>query len=476
MKNNSRREFIRLSTMASLGFMGLHHFACNPVKDANPFAFGYGPLIPDPQNFLDLPEGFSYKIISQMGNTMSDGLMVPGLPDGMATFSGKKGKVVIVRNHEISPDDLERSPYGKDNGLLSKVPREKFYDYGQGELPGLGGTTTLVFNEKTQEVEEEYLSLAGTIRNCAGGRTPWDSWITCEETLSKAGEYSNEQDHGFNFEVPALGPKGLVDPIALKEMGRFNHEAVCVDPRTGIVYQTEDAHDSLFYRYIPHVKGELAKGGKLQILAIKEQKSMDTRNWPVVSEANPEIKLPPENPMEPGKWFETEWLDIDGIDSPDNDLRLRGFAKGAARFARGEGTWFGDNELFFACTSGGQNQQGQVFRYVPGKFEGTNREHETPGKIQLFAEPNDTDICKSCDNLTISPWGDVVMCEDHSDAYIVGLTPEGEFYKLGNNKGFPTSEFAGVCFSPSGKTMFVNMQVPGITIAVTGPWRKAGRT
>jgi secreted PhoX family phosphatase len=132
--------------------------------------------------------------------------------------------------------------------------------------------------------------------------------------------------------------------------------------------------------------------------------------------------------------------------------------------------WFGNNEFYFACTNGGHILQGQVFRYTPSPYEGTNQEKDAPGKLQLFAEPNNSNILKSCDNLTLAPWGDVVLCEDDPHPFVVGITPEGEIYKLAENTGYK-SEFAGGVFSPSGDTYFVNIQGPGITLAITGPWR-----
>jgi secreted PhoX family phosphatase len=461
-KNNrfSRRNFLKLSGIASIGFMGLLKFT-NQMASPLKVSKGYGALIPDPEGILSLPKGFTYKVISSAGNKMSDGLFTPGKADGMASFPGTDGRIILVRNHEISPASLEDSAFGKKNRLLKNVDKTKFYDFGKGKFPGLGGTTTLVYNPKTQEVEKEFLSLAGTIRNCAGGRTTWNSWITCEESVEKPGEGSTiEKDHGYNFEVPATDRITLVDPIPLKEMGRFNHEAVAVDPKTSIVYETEDRPDGLIYRYLPNQRENLAKGGKLQVLAIKGEKSFDTRNW--------ESLTTPKMPA--GESFEVEWLDIDQVESPNDDLRYRGFEKGAARFARGEGMWFGNNEFYFACTNGGHILQGQVFRYTPSPYEGTNQEKDAPGKLQLFAEPNNSNILKSCDNLTLAPWGDVVLCEDDPHPFVVGITPEGEIYKLAENTGYK-SEFAGGVFSPSGDTYFVNIQGPGITLAITGPWR-----
>ena len=463
MKQTSRRHFLHMCTMVSLGFAGLSNFACslkNPKLKLNTQP-GYGPLNPDPQNILDLPKGFSYKIISRWGDPMSDGLITPNMADGMAAFPGADGKVVLIRNHEISTPDLKSSAFGEDLALLDKLPADKFYDYGKGLAPCLGGTTTLVFDEKSQRVEKQFLSLAGTIRNCAGGKTPWNSWITCEETTEKAGQ-TNEKDHGFNFEVPVSQKINLADPLPLVGMGRFNHEAVCVDPGTGIVYQTEDRHDGLIYRYIPNVPGKLARGGKLQALAIRDNPGADTRNW--------ESLITPKIPV--NQLLEVFWIDLENIEAPEDDLRMAGFDKGAARFARGEGMWFGDNELYFACTNGGHLMQGQVWRYRPSAYEGTSNETKAPGQLELFAEPNDTTVCRQCDNLTVSPWGDLILCEDYEAPYVIGLTPSGDFYKLAANVGHPDSEFAGATFSPSGNTLFLNIQVYGLTFAITGPWHQ----
>ncbi|RMG67895.1 MAG: DUF839 domain-containing protein [Bacteroidetes bacterium] len=465
-ESTSRRHFLRQASLASLGFMTLSHYACqSPAgKPAAALPRIFGPLQPDPAGLFSLPEGFSYRVISRWGEEMADGLLLPNRADGMATFPGPDGKVILIRNHEVSSGDLSSGAFGEDQRLLEKVRPEQCYDYGQGQQPGLGGTTTLVYNEETGEVEKQFMSLAGTTRNCAGGPTPWNSWITCEETVEKAGFQKNEKDHGYNFEVPASTEPGLAEPVPLKAMGRFNHEAVCVDPRTSIVYQTEDRGDGLIYRFIPHVPEQLARGGRLQVLAIKGRPSTDTRNWPVEEgEAGPP-------PFPVGEWVEVEWLDIDQVESPEDDLRHRGFAAGAARFARGEGMWFGEEELFFACTNGGQIGKGQVFRYQPSSVEGTPAEVDQPGRLMLFAEPNDVNIVQSCDNLTVSPWGDLFLCEDDSNPRLVRLTPQGEFSHFGANIGHPDSELTGVCFSPSGKTLFVNIQHYGLTLAITGPW------
>ena len=465
---NQRRVFLKHAGVVSLGFMGLSR--CSNVGDKAKEDVAdipetvekiirttdYGPLLPDPEKYLDLPKGFSYKIISRKGDQMDDGFFVPGAPDAMGTFPLSEDRMVIIRNHELRPEFPEGGPFGAENKLLDKISAENFYDAGKLEKPCLGGTTTMIYNEATGMVEKQFLSLAGTIRNCAGGVTPWGSWITCEEDMTRS-DGVLEKDHGFNFEVPVTEDIALAEPVPLTDMGRFNHEAVCVDPNTSIVYETEDRGNSLFYRFIPNTKEKLRDGGKLQALVIKGSPGLDTRNW--------------ENrTMNPGQEVEVEWIDMDNILSPEDDLRIRGREKGAAIFARGEGIWFGDNELYFACSSGGPTQLGQIFKYVPSPYEGTDKESEAPGKLTLFAESKSADEMKMCDNITVAPFGNVIVCEDNGEKNrILGILPDGRVYQIGLNV-HSSSEFAGAVFSPSGKTLFVNIQGHGHTLAITGPW------
>ena len=449
-----RRTFIKQSALVGLGFMALSRCTLKPNKGTDLDLS----LKKDPNNYMDLPAGFEYKVISKAGQKMDDGFLVPGRADGMGAFAGNNGKVIVVRNHENSADSFEYSPFGQKNELLSQIDLSKLYDAGQSELPGLGGTTTFVYNEKTGLIEREYLSLAGTYRNCAGGVTPWNSWLTCEEDTTQKGEQI-EKDHGFVFEIPASENIALVNPTPITAMGRFNHEAVAVDPKTGIVYQTEDEGDGLIYRYIPDVRGQLHQGGKLQVMAIIDQKSCDTRNWE-------------EQKLAIGEKLQVQWFDVEDVLSPEGDLRLRGFEQGAARFARGEGIWFGEDELYFACTNGGPNQFGQVFRYATSPKEGTSEEANTPGILELYAESPDKTVLHMCDNLTIAPWGDVILCEDNGELnHIRGINKEGKIYTFAVNRS-SSSEFAGLVFSPSGKTLFVNIQESGETLAITGPWNK----
>jgi secreted PhoX family phosphatase len=268
------------------------------------------------------------------------------------------------------------------------------------------------------------------------------------------------KDHGFNFEVPASAQVGATRPIPLKAMGRLVHEAVAVDPHSGIVYQTEDRGDGLIYRFIPDEPGKLAEGGRLQGLRAKDRHSLDTRNWE-------------HSAVERGQIMPVEWIDVQNVESPQDDLRLQGFSRGAARFARGEGMWYSDRTIYFVCTNGGSTQKGQVWRYRPSPHEGRPEEQRHPGTLELFIQPDDPGLVENADNVTATPWGDLILCEDGPDAqYLVGVTPQGQLYKLGHN-ALSTSEFAGATFSPDGTTLFVNIQGAGMSLAIQGPWKTA---
>jgi len=458
----SRRDFLRTAALYSAGFVGLRELASRPLfAAAEEGAAGYGPLFDDPAGLMRLPRGFRATQFSATGEEMTDGLLVPGKHDGMAAFAGPAGRTLLVRNHELENTWTEYSPFERDHRRLSRIPAARIYDRGHGIAPSLGGTTTLVFDPRTQKLESHFLSLAGTVRNCAGGPTPWGTWVTCEE-IKEEPEVHAEQPHGFNFEVPPTARPALAEPVALKAMGRFRHEAIAVDPASGAVYQTEDIGDGLLYRFLPREKGRLAAGGRLQALVVADWRTADTRNWT-------SGKFPVGRPQR------VTWIDLDDVESPQGDLRLRGAAAGAALFARGEGAWHGNDSIYFAMTNGGTKKLGQIFRYRPSTYEGTAREAEQPPTLELFSEPNDSELVRNCDNLTVAPWGDLVLCEDTSGTCrLVGVTPTGKYYVIAANARI--GELAGACFSPDGSTLFVNVQTPGYTVAITGPWetRRAG--
>lgn len=400
-------------------------------------ALPYGPLRADPEGLLDLPEGFSYRILSRLGDAMDDGGTVPDRADGMGCFALPGNRIALVRNHELKP--------GHDAG----GPLEAGYDRTADGKVMPGGTTTLVLDAATLGVVQQYRSLAGTIRNCAGGVTPWGTWLTCEEDMTRAGEKAG-RDHGWVFEVPANAGK-LVDAVPLTAMGRFNHEAAAVDPATGHVYLTEDRDDGLLYRFTPTVPGELAQGGRLQALALGEGMPADTHNWPSSGGTRIAARQP----------LPVRWIDLDGVDSPEDDLRQRGAAKGAAIFARGEGIHMGAGELYFCCTSGGAKELGQVFRLRTAE-----------NSLDLFFESIGGDSFNYGDNLTVAPNGHLLVCEDQYtrvvDNHLRGITPSGQPYPLARLRR--QTELAGACFAPDGKTLFLNIYSPTVTVAITGPW------
>ena len=449
----SRRQFG--FGLGSIAFAGLaaRCWAQAPVPGMNEVR-GYGPLVRDPNNLIDLPKGFDYRVISRLGNIMDDGFLVPNSADGMGAFDLGKGKVALVRNHELSVGDSGVGPFA------GAVPRD-FTTYDRmaddKSMPLPGGTTTLIYDMKTGQREAEWLSLSGTIRNCSGGITPWGSWLTCEENMTKAGNGVGK-DHGYIFEVPATH-RGLVTPVPLKAMGRFNHEAACVDPRTGIAYLTEDRGDSLLYRFIPNEKGQLAKGGRLEALAFVEADIKDTRNWTEVQ-------------VSKGKQYRVKWVPLSEPESPNDDLRKQGAAKGAALFARGEGIFWGKGELFFACTNGGAAKYGQIFRYRPAVNEGLSGESDAPGMIDLFMESTNAAFYNYGDNIAVMPNGHLLVCEDQytdiSDNHIRGVDGAGRTYMIAKSR--VQTEFAGGCFSPDGSTLFVNLMEPTTTLAIRGPW------
>jgi secreted PhoX family phosphatase len=432
-----RRRFLSATGTAFAALLASGCTARSGATMSSMAPAGYGPLVSDPKGLLDLPKGFSYRVISKLGDAMDDGLTVPDRADGMGCFDLGNGKLALVRNHELMPD--------KDPG--GDIPFG--YDRIDGDKVMPGGTTTLVLDAATLELEQEYRSLAGTIRNCAGGVTPWGSWLTCEEAVAPASD-RNEKSHGWVFEVPADAGE-LINPEPLTAMGRFNHEAAAVDPKTGYVYLTEDRGDSLLYRFIPNLPGKLAEGGKLQALVMADG-TADSRNWDGAAVRVGEMKA-------------VRWIDLDNVESPEDDLRGRGAAKGAMMFARGEGIHMGDGEMYFCCTNGGAAKLGQVFRLRPGKNGG-------PDALSLFFESTSPDQFNYGDNLTVADNGHLIVCEDqYTDTvtnHLRGITPQGEAYPFALLR--VQTEPAGACFSPDGKVLFLNSYSPTVTLAIAGPW------
>jgi secreted PhoX family phosphatase len=403
---------------------------------------GYGNLQPAGPE-LALPAGFMYRRFSVTGTPMSDGRPTPSAHDGMAAFALPNGNVRLVRNHEI--------PGLATPGLLTVAgDLAKGYDPG-----GQGGTTSLeikVMPDGDHRLVRDFVSLSGTIMNCAGGPTPWGSWLSCEEGTQ--GGPPLRQPHGYCFEVRARANEE-VRATPLKALGRFVHEAVAVDRATGYVYETEDESHAGFYRFIPTQPGVLAAGGRLQMLGIVGQPNYDTSHA-VVGEALPAM-----------------WVGIADPDPPDAEANPsavfeQGFGQGAARFRRLEGCWYGGGSIFFTSTSGGAAGLGQVWQYQPAVG--------VDGQLLLVFGSTDEACLDGPDNITVSPRGGILICEDGGgEQYLRGLTTDGKIFDFALNL-ITQREFAGATFSPDGQTLFVNIQGdvvnPGMTFAIWGPWER----
>ncbi len=446
-----RRVFLRHAAMAGTASMAvpLEAFFARLIEARGrvPETTGYGPLAPVKDEttglpLLQLPEGFRYLSFGWIGDAMEDGVRTPGLHDGMAAFGAGGGRVRLVRNHELT----------KGPAFAAAIR----YDPGAG-----GGTTTLDFDATAGRWLGSRASLAGTIRNCAGGPTPWGSWLTCEETLvDETSGQGLSKPHGYIFEVPVEGrPTG--EP--LRAMGRFVHEATAVDLETGLVYETEDARRAGLYRFTPTARGDLAGGGRLEMLAIIGRPRFDTRSE-----------------QRSGAEYPVTWVPIDSPDraheaasaTSGSGVRAQGEARGGAIFARLEGAWAGAGRIFFTATSGGRAEMGQVWELNPAD-----------NVLRLVFESPGPDVLNMPDNGCVSPRGGLVLCEDGTaNPSIHGLTRDGQIFRFARNdvvlagerngiKGdFRGSEMAGATFSPDGRWLFFNLQSPGLTVAVTGPW------
>jgi hypothetical protein len=488
MASVDRRAFLRGAAVAAGGAVlgGPFQGFVARSASADPGRVGRGELrpIPDLRDGavrLWLPAGFRYRSFhdTEFPVVLDDGTALPGRHDGMGAFGRHNGNVVLVRNHEL-------------NG-----PGPAFGDATEAYDPMAQGGTTTVEVTRTGEVVRSFTSLNGTQMNCSGGPMPWGSWISCEETVNGpdvgpdftgVSNVPLTQRHGFVFEVPI---RGQSDREPVTAAGRFAHEAVAFDPRSGVLYLTEDnfGFPSGFYRYRPKRNplrtGRLGNGGRLQMLAVKNR---------------PNVDLAAEQQRR--ATYRVEWVDIDdpapsfphtpGQTAPTtNDQALtyvgnQGRAQGAAYFSRLEGAAYDDGVVYFCSTQGGGPAEGSLGPIADGFGNGHGQiwaYHTRAEVLQLLYQSPGPDVLDFPDNVTTSPRGTLVVCEDNvNDNYLRGLTRGGQLFDIALNRlvsstGTPRfdDEFAGSTFSPDGHTLFVNIQASrGMSFAIWGPWRALG--
>lgn len=493
----TRRGFLGRTAATGLGiaFAGsIDAIAGTAAHAASRSSAGYGPLVKDPAGILSLPRGFSYTIVSEAGKTvMADGKLTPTDMDGTGVFATRAG-LTLVNNHEIG--GTEQPPVVGSADLT--------YDSGV-----FGGTTNVDVDRKGRRIRE-YVSVAGTDNNCAGGVTPWGTWLTCEETESRTGTRGRLKDHGYVFEVSPIQAENPGNSnVPLKFLGRFAHEAVAVDPDTNIIYETEDANNprGLYFRWVPPKgfegeKGELvalAKGpggdtaGRLQAMRCSKggqhiaDLSQATRPGTTYKVSWVDVPDRDAKTVSVRKQFNGTWTEVTGKDAAGKNILTTVTKTDGADVTRSrklEGAWWGDDGAYFVASfarlsDGSLNEHdGQVWFFDPDK--------QTVTLKTIFGVNPDPDVdadnYDGPDNITVSPYGGVILAEDGEGLqHLVGVTDAGKSFTLARNdvaipdprepSGVRYSEFTGPVFSPDGKVLFANIQSgPGRVFAITGPW------
>ncbi|KYK10145.1 MULTISPECIES: alkaline phosphatase PhoX [Streptomyces] len=381
-----RRTLLRTAVVGGSAVLGgaLWRGAAHAAP-AQPGSGPYGALGALDANGIRLPAGFTSRVIARSGQKVAGTSYTwHNAPDGGACYADGTGWI-YVSNSEINPS---------------------------------GGASAVKFSS-TGTITSAYRVLSGTRQNCAGGRTPWNTWLSCEEV-----------DRGYVYETDPWGVKAAVRRDA---MGRFKHEAAAADPVREAVYLTEDVSDGCFYRFRPTTWGDLS-AGTLEVLVAGSGTSG------------------------PVTWAK--------VPDPSGATATRYQVSGAKRFNGGEGCYYADDTCWF--TTKGDNRVWQYDAAARTIELAYDDSLVTSGTAQLTGVKN----------VTGSSSGDLFVAEDGGTMEICVITPSDVIAPFLRVEGQSGSEITGTAFSPDGTRLYFSSQrgtsgssSGGITYEVRGPFR-----
>lgn len=370
----NRRKFFAMGAAGIGMFAGgglVRHSQATAATSSAPFykLSDIGSLQPPDENGFMLPPGFSYREVARSGQSPggSSGYIWHPSPDGGACFPTDDGGWVYVSNSELGRQE--------------------------------GGVGALRFNSQG-DIVDAYSILSNTSVNCAGGATPWGTWLSAEEV-----------ETGQIYECDPTGNNpGIVRPA----LGTFRHEAAAIDMGKDCVYLTEDRPNGGFYRFVATDGLPNLSVGRLEIAVVRERGGLQEINWLEVPDPLAQI-APTRNQV-------TDYTSFNG----------------------GEGIAFHEDDIYFVTK--GDNR---VWRY-----------DTVSQQIEIIYDPltSDNPILTGVDNVVITAGGDVLVAEDGGDMQLVAITPEGELFPLFKIIGHERSEVCGPAFDPSYQRLYFSSQ------------------